>query len=136
MSGKKFCGKCNKPKSLCKCWRPTKKTKETIDKLKSIFHIDWKICEACNFAWIDVTTYYDRLDKDPVFSQEMKQAQEYPFILARKWLFKNVKKENMDAIKEFLKKRDDRYKDRSRNEITGEDWEKLTINLYIPDNNR
>ena len=91
---------------------PRKMNEDNIGKLEIIFRIDWTVSEACNYANIDLSTYYEHLKTNKQFSQRMAQAQEYPFILARKWLFKNVQKEDMKAIDSFLKRRDWRYKDK------------------------
>lgn len=98
--------------------RPTVFTEDVIQKLESIFRIDWTVDEACWYANISTSTYYEHLKANPKFSEKMSQAQQYPFILARKWLFKNVQKEDIKAIESFLKRRDKRYKDKLENETT------------------
>jgi len=92
--------------------RPTVFTEDVIEKLEQIFRIDWTVSEACNYAWIDQSTYHLQMNSNHKFFNRMTQAQEYPFTLARKWLFKNVQKEDMRAIETFLKRRDVRYKDK------------------------
>lgn len=108
-----------RPKKKHAGWRPTVMTEETIQKLESIFKIDWTVNEACWYAGISTSIYYDHLKKNIKFSDKMSQAQQYPFILARKWLFKNVQKEDMRAIESFLKRRDVRYKDKAEVEMDG-----------------
>lgn len=105
-------------------------TEEVMGKLESIFRIDWTIREACNYADIDESTYYEYYKKDKKFSKRMDSAQEYPFILARKGLFKNVQKEDMKAIDTFLRRRDQRYKDKAEvDQNTKIDWE-ITIKWW------
>jgi hypothetical protein len=105
--------------------RPTVFTEDVIEKLEQIFRIDWTVSEACNYADIDQSTYHLQMNSNPKFFKKMSQAQEYPFILARKWLFKNVQKEDMRAIETFLKRRDWRYKDKVEVE---QDWN-LNVNI-------
>lgn len=105
-------------------WRPEVITPSTIQKLEAIFKIDWTVTEACLYAWISLATYYTRCEKDAKFSETMARAKQFPFILAKKTLFKSINDENiMIAQKwaiEFLKRREDNYRDKfeSKNETT------------------
>ncbi len=105
-------------------WRPEVMTPSTIQKLEAIFKIDWTVTEACLYAGISLATYYTWCEKDTKFSERMARAKQFPFILAKKTLFKSINDENiMIAQKgaiEFLKRREDNYRDKieSKNETT------------------
>ena len=107
--------------------RPTVITDEVIQKLESIFRIDWTVWEACSYAWIWTSTYYDHINSNEEFSVKMKAAQDYPYILARKTLMKWIKDWDNRAAIEYLKRRDRRYNDKQ--EI--ESQQNITIELDI-----
>ena len=85
-------------------------------KLIEIFHIDGTVEEACWYAGIDVSTFYRKYRADEKFCKEMKAAMQYPFIVAKKTLFKTVLSEREDIAQrwatEYLKRREPRYKDK------------------------
>ena len=105
--------------------RPTKKDENTIQKLESIFKIDWTISEACSYAGISESIYYDWVKSDKKFSEKMRAARDYPFILARKTIMKAMQNDNDKAAMEYLRRRDQRYKDKW--EITWEDGWPLIV---------
>lgn len=98
-------------------WRPTKMTQEIVEKLESIFKIDWTIEEACYYAWIDRKTYYNRCEQDTEFFHKMESAKQFPFILARKTLMKWMQSKNeatsLKAWIEFLSRREPRYSNKN-----------------------
>lgn len=99
--------------------RPTKKDPDVVNKLESIFKIDWTVWEACSYAGISRETYYNREKADKKFFDRMTAAKNYPFILARKTLMKGMQEwDNRSAI-EYLKRRDRRYRDKQ--EVTVEE---------------
>jgi len=107
-----------KKKDTSNLWRNTKKTPEVVGKLEEIFRIDGTISEACSYANIDRSTYYDWLEKDKDFSNKMEDAKEYMFIEARKTIVKAVKEWDGKLALDIMRKRDKRYKDKSENENT------------------
>ena len=130
MSGKPNCGKCRKPKSQCKCGRPTVMTEIVISKLEEALKIDCTIWLACSYAGISEVTYYDHYKKDPVFSKRMDDAEKYLHLLAHQERAKKIKSGEWEAIKEFKKKRDIRYKDKSEIDTAVDlniDWDNVPI---------
>jgi len=124
------CGKCNKPKSQCKCGRPTVMTEIVIGKLEEALKIDCTIWMACSYAGINESTYYDHYKSNPVFSKRMDDAEKYLHLLAHQERAKKIKSGEREAIKEFKKKRDARYKDKSEIDTTVDlniDWENVSI---------
>ncbi len=106
-----------------KWWRPSKYSRAIVRKLTAIFKIDWTVEEACLQAGISKETFYERYNKKEGFSdefwenehkrfkQEIDNARNYPFILAKKTLLKWAKQDPKYAI-EFLKRRHKDYKDK------------------------
>lgn len=98
-------------------WRPPKFTEEVVQKLEEIFKIDWTVEEACSYAWIWRRTYYQWCEENKEFLHRMEQAQQYPFILARKkyikWITSRNEKIAIDVSKDFLSKRDWRYSNKN-----------------------
>jgi len=118
MARPKPCGKCNKPKhsetwEVCTCGRPTVMTEEVIGKLEEALKVDCTIWMACSYAGIHESTYYDHYKSNPVFSKRMDDAEKYLHLLAHQERAKKIKAWEWEAIKEFKKKRDTRYKDKS-----------------------
>ena len=108
-----------KPKS--NAGRPRAIDDNVVAKLKEICHIDWTVEQACSYAWIDKATFYRRLKSDEKFCNEMKAAMEYPFIVAKRTLFKTVQSDREDVAQrwaiEYLKRREPRYKDKVENNV-------------------
>ena len=98
-------------------YRKKKGEEAVIKRLEQVFRMDWTIAEACRYAGISDTTYYKWLE-DEEFNARMEAAQQYPFLKARKWLMKNIEREDIRAIDIFLKKRDPRYKDKSEVDVS------------------
>lgn len=127
------CGKCNKPKSKCECWRPSKMTEDVIKILESIFQIDWTIEEACSQAGIKPQTYHKRYKENNEFSDRIDRAKAMPYIDARHSLVKEAKSDWKAAV-EFLKRRDKRYKDKQELDIDADlnlDYKSLSVEELI-----
>lgn len=60
-----------------KWWRPTKLNNNTIQKLKEAFKMDCTVLEACCYADISKTTYYDWLSENKGFSDEIEASKKY-----------------------------------------------------------
>lgn len=106
-------GKVSKDKQM---WRPTKKNEHIVKLLEEAFKIDSTVTEACLYAWISRETYYTWLEEDGDFSDRMDKAKTFPFMLARNTLFNAVNAGDSKAAVEFLKRRDNRYKDKVESE--------------------
>jgi len=101
-------------------WRNTIKTDEVVGKLIEILRIDWTITEACSYANIDRSTYYDWIKKDKEFSNKMADASKYAFIEARKTINKAIKEWDWKLALDVMRRRDKRYKDKEEREHS---WE-------------
>ena len=113
-----------KKKKLTKARRQPKKTwpkqprkfnKDVVQNLESIFKIDWSVWEACAFAGISESAYYERRAKDSKFMEKMSKAKTYTFILAKKSVAKWVGDWDVKASIEFLKYRDKRWSNKTQN---------------------
>jgi len=82
-----LCGRCSKPKrpdnpdykdaeGYCECGRPTKFTEDTIQKLKDAFAIDATIPQACKYAEIGKTVFYEWLKENSKFAEEIEAMRE------------------------------------------------------------
>lgn len=58
-------------------------TPEAIKKLEEAFALDCSIPEACFYADISKTTYYNWLEKDPELVDRFAALRERPVLLAR-----------------------------------------------------
>lgn len=58
-------------------WRPTKMTDKVVQKLKEAFKIWATTQEACYYANISKTTYYDWLKQNSEFSDEIADSKTY-----------------------------------------------------------
>lgn len=87
MARPKNCGRCIKPKTKCKCGRPTVMTKEVLRKLESAFSIQCTDEEACAYAGIGETTLYDYQKENPEFVKRKAQLRLKANIKTRKTIY-------------------------------------------------
>lgn len=73
-----------------KAGRPTKITPDTVRKLEECFKCDASVAEACAYAGIGRTTYYEECKRNPEFRNNMERVQMYPLIVAKQTLFKGI----------------------------------------------
>lgn len=128
----------------------------TVGKIIDILRIDGTIDEACAYAGINPDTHYEWIKQKKCFSEKInkvksdwsvvkelvvklysdaiKEAKQYPFILARKALFKAITSGNDKKALDFLERRDQRYKPKQENDhkwIPTNPWV-----VILPSNNR
>lgn len=84
---------------------PTKLTPEVVGKLEQAFAIDATIEEACFYAGIDKTTYYDWKKKFPELSNRLEALRNTPILAARQTLATAVKGNPELALKYLERKR-------------------------------
>lgn len=94
-----------------------KQTEETLGLIESILRIDWTIEEASRHAGIDPDTYYRWVKSDKDLYDRFEKAKQYPFILARKTLMKGMQDGDNKSAIEYLKRRDNRYRDKSESVV-------------------
>ena len=74
-----------------KTGRPLKTDETIVRKLVEGFHNDFTVEEACRYAGIGVTTFYEQMKRDEAFRKEMDSAQDFPFLVAKQRLFTGLK---------------------------------------------
>ena len=99
-----------------KWWRPTKKSKVILQKLIQAFMMDCTIEEACAYAGIAESTYYDRAKKDKRFSELMNNAQKWQQFLAKGVIHQALLNNNVATAQWVTERRDDRYKNNANDE--------------------
>lgn len=86
--------------------RPTIYSPSIVEKLVEVFKIGGSVDEACANAKIDVKTYYNWLDKNTSFSNEIASAQHYSDIAAKNVVVGSIlKHKNIESSKWWLEKR-------------------------------
>lgn len=83
--------------------RPTVMTKVVIRKLKQAFLYDFTHEEACNFAGIGKSTFYDYLKAHPHFSELVQRWRDDQVYMARRHLRELVKMGDPESVRFMLK---------------------------------
>jgi len=122
MARSKNCGRCNKPKSKCKCGRPTKMTSEVISKLEHAFGISATDREACLYAGILPQTLYTYQKKKPEFVERKSQLKLSPNLKARQTLVTSL---DQASGAQWWAERKMKGEFSARQELTGEDGKAL-----------
>lgn len=103
-------------------WRP-KLTEEHFSILEQCLRLDFTVQEACDAAWISVSSYYGHYNKDEDFALRMDRAKDFPKMAARTAVMKRIWQWDAKTALRFLELRDkQRY-----NTIPwlDEEWEKV-----------
>lgn len=114
--------------------RHTVITPEIEAKLVEMFRIDATVFEACTHAGIAESTFYDRQKKDEKFMERMKNAQNFPFLIAKKVIIKAINEGNGELALKVLKSRQrELYYEKTKEsvELTGKDGEAIDVNHTI-----
>lgn len=83
--------------------RPTLLTEATIRKLEELFKAGSTVEQACIYANIGKSTYYDWLKADDSFRMKMEKAQYYVDVVAQNIVVDDiVNKKNIDSAKWWL----------------------------------
>lgn len=96
--------------------RPTKLIPDVVGKLTAAFANGFTVEQACQYANIDKTTYYDWLKKNEQFSHDMTAAQGRLGLQARKVVADAVNQGDIQTAKWWLEKRDPEFT--SKGELT------------------
>jgi len=73
--------------------RPSKMTKEAVDKLEEVFKIGGTVTEACTYAMIDEATFYNWQNDFPDFSRRMQAAREFVNIASKNLIGHSIVKQ-------------------------------------------
>ena len=73
-----------------KLWRPTKLNNSTIQKLRDAFKMDCTVLEACWYANIGKSTYYDWISENKEFSDEIEVSKKYLELRSRQVIANSI----------------------------------------------
>jgi len=127
MARPKNCGRCNKPKTQCKCGRPTKFNEETIHKLREAFSMDCTDEEACCYADVGLTAFYNFQKKNPKFVNEKQLLKQKPYLLARKSVMHGVKSDPKLALEYMKLKKNKEFNTNTNVSVAGDKENPLVI---------
>lgn len=108
--------------------RPSKMTSEVVGKLEEAFAIGASINEACMYADINKSTYFDWIKKNPHFSNRVEALQLKPTLKARQTVVKALDDPVM-ALKYLERKHKGEFS--LRTEHTGEDGKSLINKVNV-----
>lgn len=103
--------------------RPEVITPEQIVLLKTAFAIGCTDEEACSYAKIPTSTFYDYQKRHPDFSEEKDRLKQTPILKARQELVKGLDGNPELSLRYLERKLKNEFS--LRNEMTGADGEKL-----------
>jgi hypothetical protein len=88
-----------------KAGRPTVITNAAVQKLETAFVQDFTVEEACAFANISRSTYYDERGRNQAFSDTMDRAMRFPAIAAKQCVNNAIVKGNAYLAFRWLERR-------------------------------
>ena len=113
--------------------RPNKVNTEILDKLREGFLTGYDRTEACAYAKLPLSTFYDYIKEHPEFSDEIEEWIQNPILKAKATLFKNL--DDPKHAKWYLsRKKKDEFSERT--EVTGADGKDLTGLVQVNENNQ
>lgn len=124
-----------KKKKGNKVGRPTKITKEILEKLDNAFSLGHSDEEACLVAQIDPQTLYNYCKKHPNYSSKKELLKNSPKIVARRNIVKDLNDGDVKTSKWYLeRKAKDEFSNRQElKDVTEEDNEAIQILRRIID---
>ena len=100
--------------------RPTVVTPEVIRKLEEVFGIGGSDGEACFYADISKTAFYEYCQKTPAFAEKKEALKERPILKARQELIKGLTDNPELALKYLERKRKKEFSLKVETELTGD----------------
>lgn len=96
--------------------RPSEMTEEKVKKLEEVFAIDGTVEEACFYADISKTTYYNWLEKKPELVDRFEALRQRPFLKARQTIIKSLD-QPQHAFEYMKRKKKDEFGDKAEIEL-------------------
>ena len=87
----KNCGRCKKPKSKCKCGRPTVMTKDVINKLEQAYSNGATDIQACFYAGISTSALDCYQKKNPKFKERKAGLKAQLGLISKNNIAKSIK---------------------------------------------
>lgn len=111
--------------------RPSVMTEVVIQKLEQAFAMGCTDLEACLYAEISKSTFYDYIKENPEFSDRKDILKEMPVLKARESVIRHMEQDGNLAMKYLERKKKDEFA--SRSELTGKDGAAITIASILED---
>lgn len=109
---------------MAKNGRPERFNDKILESLRNAFAIGCTDEEACAYANIPTTTFYDYLKRHPDFSEERNKLKQKPILLAKQTIINDLK--SVDSAKWYLeRKKKDEFS--LRQEVTGNDGNEIKV---------
>lgn len=118
MARPKNCGKCKKPKTECKCGRPTVITEIVLRKLESAFLNAFTDEMACLYADISETALYSYCKENPEFAKRKEVLKLNPNLTAQKTLVDDLT--NTGGARWWAEKKMPEFMPKSKVELAGQ----------------
>jgi hypothetical protein len=107
-----------KPRELLPVGRKRKVDADVTRKLEEAFAVDGTVAEACAYAGISDTTYYEERQREPTFADKMDRAQQFCFVLAKKTVLQAMTDNDGNLAMKWLKNRQrDRYHEKVEQDV-------------------
>lgn len=108
--------------------RPPIDRQKALRYLVEAFKLDATDEEACSYAGVSESWYYDEMKKKDEFSEQILRAQRYPFLVAKGSVVGAMETgDNITGLKYLERRQKKLYSPRV--EVTGEDGDAVQINL-------
>lgn len=105
-----------------------RQTPEVLRLLKYAFGIGCTIREACIYAGIGETTYYEWREADEKLASEIDKLRQDPVLKAKQVLIDSIKDGDVNTVKWFLeRKKKDEFSIKQETMITGDEENPLAI---------
>lgn len=118
MARPKNCGKCRKPKTECKCGRPTVMTETVLLKLEKAFMNAFSDEMACLYADISETALYNYCKENPEFAKRKEVLKLNPNLTAQKTLVDDLT--NTGGARWWAEKKMPDFMPKSKVELSGQ----------------
>ena len=116
--------------------RPTKMTKETVDKLEYAFSIGCSDLEACVYADICKQTLYTYQSSNKDFLDRKELLKENPALKAREMVYSNITAD-IDTAKWYLeRKKKSEFSPQANVKLTGDANEPVQVVYIDPDDKK
>lgn len=103
-----------------------KQTPEVLQLLRQAFGIGCTVKEACIYAGIGETTYYEWREADQKLAAELDKIRQYPVLKAKKVIIDAIELGDVNTVKWYLeRKKKDEFSVRTEQDISltaHEDW--------------
>jgi len=117
---------------MSKTGRPTKVTPDVLRKLEEAFALGCSDVEACFFAGLPKSTFYDYQQVHPEFSERKEVLKSRPVLLARQSVLRGLQEDATLALRFLERVKKDEFS--LRQEITGKNGEKPAgVVIYMPE---